>query len=245
MNPCPCGYYGDSLRECACSDAVLRRYRRRLSGPLLDRIDLHVEVPRVPYEKLAVRTIAAEVAGGPAGPRHLRGDDADGRPGRHEPPAHAEARVGDVRGPAGEQRWGADRANRAAGNGSGSANGSAMRARSGVSLAVTTAAAPAVETSTQVRGRVLAARARQEARLDGTGLRCNAEMGPAEVRRHCATEVPAEALLRAAMQRLHLSARSYHRVLKLARTIADLAGAPTIGAAHVAEALQYRPRQEE
>jgi magnesium chelatase family protein len=70
-------------------------------------------------------------------------------------------------------------------------------------------------------------------------------MGPGEVRRHCPTEVPAEALLRAAVQRLHLSARSYHRVLKLARTIADLAGAETIGAAHVAEALQYRPRQEE
>jgi magnesium chelatase family protein len=101
------------------------------------------------------------------------------------------------------------------------------------------------ESSAVVRARVLAARERQRARLAGTALTCNAELGPAHVRRHCRTEPAAEALLRAAMQRLHLSARAYHRVLKLARTIADLAGAETIGAAHVAEALQYRPRAAE
>jgi magnesium chelatase family protein len=104
---------------------------------------------------------------------------------------------------------------------------------------------PRTETSAAVRARVIAARERQRARLAGTALSCNAEFGPAEVRRYCQTEAPAEALLRAAMQRLHLSARAYHRILKLARTIADLASAETIGAAHVAEALQYRPRQSD
>lgn len=85
----------------------------------------------------------------------------------------------------------------------------------------------------------------QTARLVGTGQTCNAELTPAAVRDHCQTDAPAEALLRTAMQRLHLSARGYHRVLKLSRTIADLAGADVIGAPHVAEALQYRPRLEE
>ncbi|HEX2034107.1 MAG TPA: YifB family Mg chelatase-like AAA ATPase [Chloroflexota bacterium] len=170
MNPCPCGYYGDTLRRCTCDDGTLRRYRRRLSGPLLDRIDMHLDVPRIPYDKLAVEL--AEL-----------------------PPA----------GEAG-------------------------------------AAGPTVESSATVRRRVVAARERQRARLQRSGLRCNAEMGPAEVSRFCRPQPEAAALLHTAMRRLQLSARAYHRVLKLARTIADLAEAEVIGVTHVAEALQYRPR---
>ncbi len=156
MNPCPCGYHGDPTRECSCSPGAVARYQKRLSGPLLDRIDVHVEVPRVAYEKL-----------------------------------------------------------------------------SGVQ---------AGENSAAVRARVQEARARQAARLAGTGLVSNAEMGPREVRAYCAVAEEAQGLLKAAMARLQLSARAYHRVLKLARTIADLAGAERIAAPHLAEALQYRPR---
>ena len=156
MNPCPCGYHGDPTRECTCSPGAVARYQKRLSGPLLDRIDVHVEVPRVAYDKLAGAT--------------------QGEP------------------------------------------------------------------SSAIRARVQAARARQAARFARTGLLCNAEMGPKEVRAYCAVAEEAQGLLKAAMARLQLSARAYHRVLKLARTIADLAHSERIGAPHLAEALQYRPR---
>jgi magnesium chelatase family protein len=156
MNPCPCGFFGDPVRECTCSATAIARYQKRISGPLLDRIDIHVEVPRVDYEKLA------------------------------------------------DKRQ--------------------------------------VETSAAIRARVQAARERQLQRLAGTKLTCNAEMGPAEVRDHCNVEPSAEKLLKAAMQQLHLSARAFHRVLKLARTIADLSESETIASNHVAEAIQYRPR---
>jgi magnesium chelatase family protein len=215
MNPCPCGYYGDALRRCVCSDAAIRRYRQRLSGPLLDRIDLHLEVPRVAYDKLAVATTA------PTAPL----DDS----GRARAPRGALA--------------GAD-APPAGGAGSAATPASASGTRASDTLTAIATPHPA-EPSAAVRARVLAARQRQQARLAGMGLLCNAEMGPAEVHRYCQTDGAAEGLLRAAMQRLHLSARGYHRVLKLARTIADLAAAEVIGAAHVAEALQYRPRQVE
>jgi len=158
MNPCPCGFRGDGTKECTCSDSTVVRYQRRISGPLLDRIDIFADVPRVDYEKLA--------------------DDAVG------------------------------------------------------------------ESSEAVRGRVEAARGRQQERFAGTRFICNAEMTPMEVRQHCqmALDESAQSLLRLAMNQLALSARSFHRVLKLARTIADLAGAETIASSHLAEALQYRHR---
>jgi magnesium chelatase family protein len=156
MNPCPCGYFGDPVKDCSCSATAIARYQKRISGPLLDRIDIHVEVPRVDYEKLADKRQA--------------------------------------------------------------------------------------ETSAMVRARVQAARTRQLQRFDGTKLTCNAEMGPAEVQKFCAVEPAAEKLLKAAMQQLHLSARAFHRVLKLARTIADLGASDIISSHHLAEAIQYRPR---
>lgn len=157
-NRCPCGYAGDATRECTCSQAAVGRYQRRISGPLLDRIDIFVEVPRVEYEKLA-----------------------DLRQG---------------------------------------------------------------EGSAAVRARVEAARARQAERFAGTRTACNAEMAPTEVRAYCQAvlDEDARALLRLAMNQLSLSARAFHRTLKLARTVADLAGADVIAAPHLAEAIQYRRR---
>jgi magnesium chelatase family protein len=95
-----------------------------------------------------------------------------------------------------------------------------------------------------VRERVEAARARQRARFGGTRLAANADMGVAEVRAHCGVDGAGQALLRAAVAQLHLSARAYHRVLKVARTIADLAGSEAIGPVHLAEAIQYQRRSE-
>lgn len=156
MNPCPCGFASDPERECTCTQTAVTRYQRKLSGPLLDRIDIHVEVPRVEYDKLTGTT--------------------------------------------------------------------------------------APEPSAAIRDRVERARNLQLARFTDTKRTSNAEMGPKEVRQYCAVEPAAQTLLKAAVQQLHLSARAFHRTLKLARTIADLAGAEVIGAAHVAEAIQYRPR---
>ena len=98
------------------------------------------------------------------------------------------------------------------------------------------------ESSLAVRQRVEAARARQQQRLADTPLHCNADMGPAQIRQHCQLDSAGQALIKAAMRQLGLSARAYHRVLKLARTIADLDRADGIQAAHLAEALQYRQR---
>jgi magnesium chelatase family protein len=101
------------------------------------------------------------------------------------------------------------------------------------------------EPSAAIRARVMAARERQRQRFAGTAIVTNSEMGPAEVRQYCTVDSTGAALLKAAVSRLQLSGRAYYRVLKLARTIADLAGAETIGPAHVAEALQYRLRRSE
>lgn len=160
QNPCPCGWHGDPERACTCSPALVTRYQQRVSGPLLDRIDIHVEVPRVNYERLS-----------------------------------------------------ADRLG---------------------------------EPSAAIRARVAAARERQRARFVGTRRAfTNADLGPAELRAHCQLDGAGQALMKAAVRQLNLSARGYHRVLKLARTIADLAGAAQIGPAHLAEAIQYRPRRVE
>ena len=155
MNPCPCGYLGDPGRSCTCGGVAVNRYLARLSGPLLDRIDIHIEVPAVPYRELSCE-------------------------------------------------------------------------RSG-------------EPSEVVRERVNRARQRQLARFDGReGLFANAYMTPADLRRFCRVTDRADALLKTAIVRLKLSARAYHRVLKIARTIADLAGSETMLPRHVSEAVQYR-----
>ena len=159
-NPCPCGYYGDPVKPCTCSSSTVTKYQKRVSGPLLDRIDIHLQVPRVEYEKLS------------------------------------DSRVG--------------------------------------------------EPSGKIRGRVEAARDRQRERFaKSPGIASNSDMRPAEVRKFCELDATGTNLMKTAMTQLQLSARAYHRVLKLSRTIADLAGSERIAPAHLAEALQYRPRTNE
>jgi magnesium chelatase family protein len=155
MNPCPCGYHGDPTHPCRCPAEAVERYLARLSGPLLDRIDIHLEVPAVNYRDLAADTPA-------------------------EPSAAIRARVGE-------------------------------------------------------------ARARQQRRFaDRPGVHANAQLTARDLRRWCRVNDEVEGLLRSAITRLGLSARAYHRVLKLARTIADLGASAEIEAPHVREAIQYR-----
>ena len=152
--PCPCGFAGDAQKPCMCAPAVVTRYQKRIPGPLLDRIDIHIEVPRVDYEKLS-------------------GD-----------------RLG--------------------------------------------------ETSESIRLRVQAARDIQNKRFSNAGSKdviCNADMRVGEVRQFCQLQAEGQSLMRSAMSQLNLSARAYHRILKLSRTIADLAGSEEIQSAHLAEAL--------
>ena len=156
MNPCPCGFHTHPRTECTCSPSMVARYQKHISRPLLDRIDVFVEVPPVEYEKL--------VDEGPA------------------------------------------------------------------------------EDSAKPRRRVEQAREIQRERFQDCGFLCNAEMGPAQVWKFCPLDDTAKALLQTATQRLNLSARAFHRILKVSRTIADLAGAGEISVSHLAEALQYRSR---
>jgi len=154
MNPCPCGYRGDPKHACSCSRQAIQRYWSKISGPLLDRIDIHVEVPSVQW-------------------RDLTGI-ADG------------------------------------------------------------------ETSGTIRARVNAARKVQLERLSATGLFCNAQMRSALIKKHCRLDNQSMSFLERAVEKLGLSARAYHRILKIARTIADLEGSENIQSSQVAEAIQYR-----
>lgn len=152
MNPCPCGYHGDASGRCRCTEERIRQYRAKVSGPLLDRIDMHVEVPAVPRDVLLTHNV------------------------------------------------------------------------------------PPVEGSRTVQARVIAARERQLAR---TGC-ANQALSNKQVEEFCRIDAPGQQLMEQAMQRLKLSARAYHRILKVARTVADLAGDERISTAHLAEAIQYR-----
>jgi len=155
MNPCPCGFLGDRDQTCTCKETDIQRYLSRLSGPLVDRIDLHVEVARVPYKDLTDR-----------GPSEI--------------------------------------------------------------------------SSPSLRDQVVKARKIQEERFQGFEIRCNARMEACEVAKHCSAEPAGARLLEAAFDRLGLSARAYHRILKVSRTIADLEGSASIRTKHIAEAIQYR-----
>ena len=158
MNPCPCGFYTDPQKRCSCTPQQLLQYQKKISGPILDRIDLHLEVPRLRFDKLA--------------------EDAAG------------------------------------------------------------------ESSADMRRRIEAARLVQRERFRERGIIVNAEMSSNLVKEFCRLQDDTVTLVRAAVEKLHLSARAYYRILKVARTIADLAGETEIATQHVAEALQYRPKVE-
>src|SRR5689334_18230472 len=154
-HPCPCGYFGDLKRECRCGSQQVQRYRQRISGPLLDRIDLHIEVPAVEYRDIA--------------------------------------------------------------------------------------STRAEENSVAIRERIGRARERQRQRFRAEPrINCNARMGTRHLKQHCKLNDESQELIRVAMTQLNLSARAYDRILKVARTVADLEGSNEIAAEHVSEAIQYR-----
>lgn len=157
-NPCPCGYFGDREKHCSCMPGAIARYTKKLSGPIADRIDLHVEVPRLKYDKLTAEKVSTP--------------------------------------------------------------------------------------SSEIRNRVEQARAIQLERFKDSGYRTNSEIPVQDIKKFCQIDEQTNDLLRNAVDRLHLSARAYHRVLKLSRTIADLGESKHIEQNHVAEALNYRPKQD-
>jgi len=154
MNPCPCGFYNDLKVSCTCTPRQIRQYLQRISGPLLDRLDIHIEVPRLQQDEL-------------------------------------------------------------------------MQKEAG-------------ETSSAIRDRVQRAREVQNRRYAGSGIFTNAQMHSKQIKQHCALSESVREVLRAAISQLNLSARAYDRILKVSRTIADLAGSEEITTAHVAEAINYR-----
>ncbi len=155
LNPCPCGFFGDKRNQCNCNASQIKLYESRLSGPLLDRIDLHLTVPALPFQEMSSRNKG--------------------------------------------------------------------------------------ETSRTIRERVVASRKIQKDRFrKKRNLFCNSRMGPKEIERHCALDSKSLQLLEKSVERLRLSARAYHRVLKIARTIADMDRRESIAPAHIAEAIQYR-----
>lgn len=159
MNPCPCGYLSDPDRDCVCSPFQVQLYRNKISGPLLDRIDLHIDVPRVDFEKLTQNEES--------------------------------------------------------------------------------------ESSNKIRARVQKARNIQIKRFEGTRIASNAEMSSSLVKKHCPLDDDSKKLLKAAVTQMNLSGRAFYRILKLARTIADLAGSKSLELSHLAEAIQYRERKED
>ncbi|WP_222164973.1 YifB family Mg chelatase-like AAA ATPase [Edaphocola aurantiacus] len=159
MNPCPCGYYNHPDKECTCPPQMVQKYLNKISGPLLDRIDLHVEVTPVPYEELSADRMAVS--------------------------------------------------------------------------------------SDTIRERVIRAREVQTARFEGTDVYCNAQMSNKQLQEYCVLDMVSANLLKVAMKKLSLSARAYDRILKVARTIADLEGAENIKAEHIAEAIQFRSLDRE
>ncbi len=154
MNPCPCGYLGDPGKQCSCGDGEIRRYAKKISGPLLDRIDLHVHVPRPEYSELTARKPS--------------------------------------------------------------------------------------ENSSDIARRVEQARQIQVQRLQSSGISCNAQMGHRHIRAACQLTTEAQAILQQAFSKMSLSARSFDRIVKVARTISDLAGDEKISAVHIAEAISFR-----
>lgn len=158
QNPCPCGFLSDPEKHCTCSPTQIIRYQKKVSGPILDRIDIHIEVPRIKYEKLADEKVAEE--------------------------------------------------------------------------------------SAKVKIRVQKARDAQAVRFKSKKIKSNSEMGAKDIKEYCRLEGDAEKMIAQAVDSMKLSARVYHRILKLARTIADLEGDEAIKAGHIAEALQYRPKEK-
>lgn len=156
-NPCPCGFFGDETRNCTCNPGTITRYQKRLSGPILDRIDIHITVPAVKVEKLT-----------------------------HENKA---------------------------------------------------------DPSIKIQARVQKSRDIQEKRFKGLPITSNAEMSPRQMKKYCNLDEQSILLLKQAIAKLNLSARAFHRVIKIARTIADLEGSEKIKSNHIAEALQYRPQE--